>query len=75
MKLCVLLSALPQTVSARNGQELLAAPSPANELPFYADLWGPLVSGTHPDLGALADVLLAPHPFTHHHHHHHLNHT
>ncbi|PNW80894.1 hypothetical protein CHLRE_07g334100v5 [Chlamydomonas reinhardtii] len=71
--LLAILNALAQ--SARNGQELLAAPSPANELPFYADLWGPLVSGTHPDLGALADVLLAPHPFTHHHHHHHLNHT
>ncbi|KAG2488975.1 hypothetical protein HYH03_012417 [Edaphochlamys debaryana] len=65
--LLAILSALAQ--SARNGQELLAAPSPANELPFYADMWGPLVAGQHPDLARVADVLLAPHAFGHHHHH------
>ncbi|GLC38754.1 hypothetical protein PLESTM_000772100 [Pleodorina starrii] len=65
--LLAVLGALAQ--SARSGQELLAAPSPANELPFYVDLWGPLVAGNHPDLSGLADVLLAPHPYTQLHHH------
>ncbi|GIL44250.1 hypothetical protein Vafri_1768 [Volvox africanus] len=71
--LLAVLGALAQ--SARSGQELLAAPSPANELPFYVDLWGPLVAGQHPDLSTLADVLLAPHPYTHHHHHLHHSHS
>ncbi|KXZ43436.1 hypothetical protein GPECTOR_90g522 [Gonium pectorale] len=66
--LLAVLQALAQ--SARSGQPLLAAPSPANELPFYCDLWGPLVAGQHPDLAALADVLLAPHPPSHHPHAH-----
>lgn len=33
------------------------------------DLWGPLVAGQHPDLSALADVLLSPHPYGHGGHH------
>ncbi|EFJ51864.1 hypothetical protein VOLCADRAFT_87471 [Volvox carteri f. nagariensis] len=70
--LLAVLGALAQ--SARNGQELLAAPAAASELPFYVDLWGPLVAGQHPDFSLLADVLLAPHPYTHHHHHLHHGH-
>ncbi|GFR51100.1 hypothetical protein Agub_g13429 [Astrephomene gubernaculifera] len=46
--------------SARSGHELLSAPSPANEVPLYVDVWGPLVAGQHPQLERLAEALLAP---------------
>ncbi len=53
--LLAILAAL--SASSRSGPELLAAPSPAHELPFYVDLWGPLTAGEHPpELAKLAEV-------------------